>query len=323
VWSTQAAELSKIGRQAKLYTFPLHHKPKLTRHGGGRGVMIVTLKLSITAELITIISSSIISLSGGGKVGETSLRHRQQVVVRVNDVDFNLRIKPGAVMGFFQDIAKEHAEKLGLGGADMAAKNLFWVMVRMSFKILKNPSVGEKLTVETFFGRPKLIDTTRSYRIFNAVGETVISGASKWCVLDAGNYKPQRLAPFFEKFEDGDYTDEEPLRDANPKIEISADLLSEAEAPAVFSVGVTDLDQNLHMNNSRYGDIALNACGLEELKEKSIARFDVNFISQLFWGERYEVRKARTENAAFVEAKRAGTDDLIFRARIEWGSDTL
>ncbi len=60
---------------------------------------------------------------------ESSLQHNQQITVRVNDVDFNERIKPGAVMSFFQDIAVEHAEKLGLGFKDMQKKKQLMISI--------------------------------------------------------------------------------------------------------------------------------------------------------------------------------------------------
>lgn len=249
---------------------------------------------------------------------ESSLEHNQQITVRVNDVDFNERIKPGAVMSFFQDIAVEHAEKLGLGFKDMQKKNLLWVMVRMSFKVHKSVKIGEKLNIKTFFDKPRQIDTVRGYYIYNSSGEVVIAGASNWCVLDVNTHRPQRLSQLFDKFSNSDYTPCEPFENVNCKVEALADLDAEIEGPFVFSVNINDLDQNMHMNNSRYGDAAFNVCGMEQLEANAVSRFDINFAAELFNGDRYEVYKVQRENITFIEAKKTETNAVVFRGRIEW-----
>jgi acyl-ACP thioesterase len=84
-----------------------------------------------------------------------------------------------------------------------------------------------------------------------------------------------------------------------------------------FTVQVTDLDYNSHMNNARYGDVILNALGMETLRESSIARLDVNFVSQLFIGDRYEVYKEQKGGIVLFEARKPESGAVVFRARAE------
>ena len=247
---------------------------------------------------------------------ERILNHKQEIVVAVGDTDFNGQVKPSAVMGYCQDIAAEHATMLGLGYKDLIAEGLAWVMIRMSLKIFKSPKIGESLVIKTFPEKPKKLDVNRGYYIYNTAGELVISASSKWCVIDTRTHKIGRLDQLFAKYTDSDYIPNEPFDDANRKIGALPD--SGAVIPAPFIVQVTDLDQNFHMNNARYGDMVLNACGVQTLKENRIARVDLNFMSQLFIGDKYEIYKARTGNITFIEARKSGANDVIFRARAEW-----
>ena len=251
-------------------------------------------------------------------MNDNYLQHRQEITIAVNDADFNGQIKPGAIMGYFQDIATEHAALLGLGMSDMLARKLGWVMIRMSFKVLKSPDIGEVLTIQTFPEKPKAVDVNRGYYIYNQAGEMVICGSSKWCALDMETQKLQRCAALFERFDAADYIPHEPFEDANGKIEALADCGAPIEGPYLFTVQVTDLDLNFHMNNARYGDVLLNVCGVEMLKTSVLARVDLNFMSQLFIGDRYEVYKAQKENVTWIEAKKTDTDVIVFRVRAEW-----
>jgi acyl-ACP thioesterase len=245
------------------------------------------------------------------------LQLTREVTVAVGDTDFNRQLKPSSIMGYCQDIATEHADILGFGYKDLTDKNLVWVLIRMSCKILRSPKIGEALTITTLPEKPKTLDVNRGYYIYDADGVLVIVASSKWCVINEKTHKISRLAPVFEKFPEYEFTPFEPFDGANTKLPPLSDA-DMGEAPAVFSVQVTDLDQNLHMNNARYGDVILNACGIDTLKENRISRFDFNFMSQLFFDDKYEVHKVKKENTTFVEARKLDSDIVVFRALVEW-----
>ena len=246
------------------------------------------------------------------------LHYRHEVTVAVSDTDFNGQIKPSALMGYFQDIAAAHAGLLGLGYDDMMKNNLVWVMIRMSFKVLVSPEIGEPLTIVTFPEKPNAADVNRGYYIYNKAGETVVLGSTKWCALDVDKHKPHRCRQIFERFADADFIPTQPFDDANIKLGAISECGAPIEEPIVYTVQVTDLDKNIHMNNARYGDIIINVCGVEMLQKNSLVRVDVNFMSQLLNGDVYEVFKAQNGDTTFIEAKKAGSDTVVFRARAEW-----
>ena len=247
------------------------------------------------------------------------LQYSQEIQVSVNDVDFCERLKPAAVMEYFQDIATEHAVVIGTGYAEMKLKNLVWVMSRMSYKLFRNPRIGEKLTIVTYPEQPKAAEAVRDYYIQDEAGDIIVSGSSKWCVLDYVTRRIQRCAPLFS-FESSEYIPYPPFEDANLRI-ASFSAEEAKEGPYSYAVQLTELDRNFHMNNARYGDVLLNVCTVEHLKTHGFARVDVNFLSELLVGDCYEVYKALYEDCMVIEARKAGTDAVVFRARAEWVKD--
>jgi acyl-ACP thioesterase len=245
------------------------------------------------------------------------LQLTRQVTVTVGDTDFTRHLKPSAIMGYCQDIATEHAEMLGFGYNDLAQKNLAWVMIRMSFKVFKSPQLGDVLTITTLPENPKTLDVNRGYYIYNANGDLIISASSKWCTIDINTHKISRLTSVFENYTEADFVPFEPFENANPKIQTFADY-NEKSLCSTFQVQITDLDQNLHMNNARYGDIILNACEMDQLKENEISHVDLNFMSQLFINDKYEVYKTQKENTTFIEVRNPNSNVVIFRAIINW-----
>ena len=120
------------------------------------------------------------------------LMHTHKIDAAVDEFDFLDRIKPSAIMGYFQDIAATHAVELGVGFDDLKVQGLFWVLNRLSAVIEKSPVIGEQITVTTYPHKPGTVDAIRDYIITDASGNTLIRGTSRWCVLDISSKAVRR-----------------------------------------------------------------------------------------------------------------------------------
>ena len=111
------------------------------------------------------------------------LQHSQKIVTAVDEFDFLERIKPSAIMEYFQDLATVHASEIGIGYGEMKEQNLCWVLNRLSAIIDKSPKLGEEIIITTYPHKPGLVDAVRDYYITDVSGESLIRGTSRWCVL--------------------------------------------------------------------------------------------------------------------------------------------
>ncbi len=249
------------------------------------------------------------------------LHLKDTVTIGVNDVDPFGKIRPGAVLGYFQDIATTHAEKLGIGYDAMKAQSLIWVMSRASFVVNRSPKLGEKLTVKTFPEKPANMRVDRDYYIVDKQNKPVILGSSRWCAVSFETHKIQRCAPLFANFKKHSYIDVKPYEDTNKQVYPISETVgaNEVSEPMRFTVRVTDLDRNIHMNNAVYGDIVLNACGIERLKTSTIKRLDINYLSELLPDEEYSVYKADISNETVFEGVK-NDGKVAFRALASWDS---
>jgi len=220
-------------------------------------------------------------------------------------------------MGYFQDIATEHVNYLAIGYDDMTSQNLIWVMSRMCFRVFRHPKIGEELTIKTYPEEPQTADVARGYYIFDKAGNKVVSGSSRWCVLAKDTRRIQRCAPMFEG-RGYNYIPFKPFEDANKKVE--AFDLAGIKPTAEFIVQPTDLDRNVHFNNTRYGDIVLNACGFDFIKNHAIERMDVNFLAEAFIGDKLAVFAKKSDTSITVEVVREIGEkrESVFRAQADF-----
>ncbi|MCI8458049.1 MAG: hypothetical protein HFE46_00040 [Clostridia bacterium] len=244
------------------------------------------------------------------------LQHTQRIVTAVDEFDFAERIKPSAVMEYFQDLATVHALEIGIGYEEMKSQNLCWVLNRLSAEIDRMPTLGEEITITTLPHKPGLVDAIRDYYITDQNGNSLIRGTSRWCVLDIVSKGVRRCAPLFH-YDDTQYIPDAAVSNGNPQLsDISS--MGKIEKTVTGQVHITDLDRNGHMNNARYADIVVNCCDFKYYATHTIRAFDFNFLSEMKINDTYTVHMHTDGNASYFQAMGDRREDPVFRARILW-----
>lgn len=218
--------------------------------------------------------------------------------------DLNNRISVKALLSIFQDVASIHAEEIGVGYKTCLDKNLYWVLSRVKFDVLRMPEINEVVTVETWPHEKGKIDFDRDMQILDASGKTLVTATSKWCVIDTVKRALQRT--------DGVNYNGECIKDVLYEGKFTKIFLPNEEFAKSFdyTVRFSDLDHNGHMNNTNYANLVVSAA-----KNKKITHFEINFINELKEGEKVEVEHFVDENGEFVVGKEG--EKTIFTAVIK------
>lgn len=197
------------------------------------------------------------------------MKHKTNITLYNSYFDLNDALTPKSILNIFQDVASVHAEEIGVGYSDMLAKNLYWVLSRVKFDIIKQPTPNQSVIVETWPLEKGRIDFDRDFLITSTDGEVLIKGTSKWCVIDTVNRSLQRTDNVNYL---GEYCSLKNYEDRFNKI-----LLPENEPQICFEhkVAYSDIDHNQHMNNTNYATLVSNATNC-----KSYSHFEINFINE-------------------------------------------
>lgn len=242
------------------------------------------------------------------------LHHTKSLITTVDEFDFNERIKPSAVMEYFQDLATVHAAEIGIGYEEMKARDLCWVLNRLSAVIDCAPYLGQEIVITTYPHKPGIADAVRDYYITDINGKSLIRGTSRWCVLDTKSKRVRRCAPLFS-YSDDMYRPDFAVSNGNPQLitDNTGDVAVTADR-----VRITDLDRNGHMNNARYADIVVNACDYAFYATHTIKEFHFNFLSEMRIGDTCAIHHCFCENKSAFAAFGKDENEPIFRAEIRW-----
>jgi len=203
--------------------------------------------------------------------------------------DYNNRLTAKSLFSIFQDVASIHAEEIGVGFETMLAQNLYWVLSRVKFDILKMPEPNQTVIVRTWPHEKGRIDFDRDLKIMSEDGNILIKGTSKWCVIDTIKRTLQRT-------ENVNYIGKHCL-EINYPDKFAKIALPSIEPITKFThkVRFSDLDHNKHMNNTNYANLVINA-----LENKIFTHFEINYLSECLLDDEIIVSSIKDENGEYI-----------------------
>lgn len=229
------------------------------------------------------------------------ISYSNNCILRISDFDCYDRLSPAGILGLFQDISGEHAERLGIGYEDMLKKDLLWVILKTGYTVERPAVIFDRVKSETVLHRPKRASSVRDYRIYSSSGDLLVRGTTQWAVINA---KTRRLSPL-----SGIMT-QDLGEEAPPEFPEGISKLHDFEAagsPLKVCPGFSFKDRNGHINNARCAELASDA--LNPAPDEVIKRFQIDFIHETTADEQLCLYTLRQENTARVKA--VGADGNI------------
>ena len=125
-------------------------------------------------------------------------------------------------------------------------QNLFWAVIRSRVQITRLPNLGEKLSLETWPMPTTRSSFPRSTVAYDEKGQEVFRCISLWVLMDATR-RTMVLPGKSEISLSG-------VLRGNELVAPGSIVPKTMENSRLRQVGYTELDRNLHMNNTRYLD---------------------------------------------------------------------
>jgi acyl-ACP thioesterase len=196
--------------------------------------------------------------------------------------DANRRLSLIAMLHFLQETAGNHATANGLGFDALGAGKLFWVLSRLTLKVLAYPTWGEDILLRTWSKAPGALMGNRDFELLNAQGEAVAVASTAWLMVDVASRRPQRLERFASTFPHvlNRHAIPEPPEKLPPVTASAAD-----EAREIMP---SDVDMNGHVNNACYVRWVLDS-PLHRQDGREVKTLEVNFLHEAHAGERYAI----------------------------------
>lgn len=226
---------------------------------------------------------------------------------RWHDTDAARCVRPSQLLVYMQETSNHHVASFGTSLDTLRdTKHLGFILSKLRMEIHRPLSAFEEIRVETWTNPARGFSSGRCFRIL--CGDEVIAEAdSVWALVNTENgqlCKPEESGYAFE--------DEAPLTlSLPPRVRIPADLslTPVAERPIVYS----DLDYNMHMNNTRYPDMLCDYLPLDEVAR--VRGFCLSYLREAAFGDTLTILRAESGDVRYFRTlNRAG--DVCLEATI-------
>lgn len=199
--------------------------------------------------------------------------YKEKFVVQKDEVDSFGDIKISKLMWHMQNVAGEHAIKLKIDRDILMKDNNIWVVVRYDMKINRLPKLEEKYVITTHPGETKGFMFPRFFQVYDKHGNLLVNISSTWVVV---NFDTRRI--ILRPFKDINLPVEHDPHDLELPTKINE------EATNLVCKRLTkesELDINIHINNTFYYDYILEIHDIEFYKENKVSRILLNYEKEI------------------------------------------
>jgi acyl-ACP thioesterase len=210
----------------------------------------------------------------------------------------------GDLFRLMQKISCDHSTLLGYSEQKMEELGVMWVIIRHGIQVQRWPGAGEKILARTWPGPTRHSMCPRFYRLESGEGELLITGCAIWSVVDRESRKmviPTVRGVDFPAVVTG-------LEGKRP----GAPARLETTEHSVYTVGREVLDENRHMNNTRYYDLAEDCLGT---RGRPLRRALAEYLSESREGERLRLAWGLEGERCCLSGERDGP---AFRLELEY-----
>jgi acyl-ACP thioesterase len=161
-------------------------------------------------------------------------------------MDSKKRASIQALCSFLQEIAGNHVDDLGIGIETLISQGMTWILSRFHIKVHRYPLWRERVRIETWESDAYSFYALRDFEAFDEQNQCILSASSLWLILDLKSRHPLRIPEHIVAMKAADR--KRALIDPFDNLWRPKDITTEKR----FSVRLSDLDLNQHVNNVRY-----------------------------------------------------------------------
>ncbi len=220
------------------------------------------------------------------------MEYRMKTEVDVHDVDYNGVAKTSSIMRYMQTAAQCQLTEGGMSYDNLKKNNRAFILSRLKLEILKPMRAYAPLTAVTYPCESRGYSFLRCYTL-ESDGEVVARAISVWALIDTESRGLVKVNDFDLGL---------PIMPKNELVLAAMKLPTTLMDVGGYGVHYGDVDQNRHMNNTKYPDMYSNYLPLEG---KMIRSITINYANEAQIGEKLRVLRAEEDGLFYFRTVRS------------------
>jgi len=218
--------------------------------------------------------------------------------VHYYEIDRTSRLSLPALIQYFEDIAILHSSSLGYDLSYYETQNSGWMLIKWEVSITKLPFFAESIQIVTRVHAMKRFLADREFFLYSSDGILLATARSNWLLMDTVRRRPLKVA-------------EEQFVKYGVPAGSEANFIMIPDVPFLppgstdgqrkITTANSDIDTNLHVNNVRYLEWALDSLPKSVSEDFEPSGFRVQYKKELSLGDEAVVYYSLREKTDLAE----------------------
>lgn len=226
------------------------------------------------------------------------MKFRTDITTDIHDVDYNGVVRASALMKYIQSAAQTQLTLNGMSYDELKDMKRAFILSRIKVEFNEPVRAYEHITALTYPCESRGYSFLRCYAL-EKNGRTIGRAVSVWALIDTETRSLVKVNDFELGLQTHQPHSLELTRFTVPGV------ISEV---GTYTVNYGDLDQNCHMNNTRYPDMYANFLPMNGKRIKSIS---INYKNEAPSGDKLRVERAEGSDGNIYYFRTVRSDGMI------------
>lgn len=197
-------------------------------------------------------------------------KFKKNYTIASYECDSTCKLRLRCVFNFFQDLADDHANEMGLGYHECVKRGVGWIGGAYHVEFLDLPKWEDNVTLYTWPSGKTAATGIRDFRMTDADGKAMINATSQWVLVDLQRMRPVSIAKHL-----GDY---DLVQDrAFDSVFQDIKTVERIDFESRVTVRYDDIDLYQHVNNAVYPTLIYDGLPTQYLQSHQLKELQISF----------------------------------------------
>lgn len=250
--------------------------------------------------------------SSGNGMADTGYIFTKSFFLAAGDTDYTAHLPLPMLLRRVIEVATLHANRLGIGYANLRPMGIGWVLSRLAVKMERWPGPNETYTFRTWVEGWTRMYSDRCFEISDGEGRVIGHVRTLWVCID---FRTRGIADLSALHGERYIAPEQPEMPVDRLRKLPSVSLSDASVVRDHRFSYCELDFNGHVNTVRYAEAVLNLWPPQVYASNTVTAFEMDFLLECHYDEQIAVAAIEMPGDGMPEEDAAGVS-AVSRASV-------
>lgn len=231
--------------------------------------------------------------------------------IKSYECDSTCKLRLRTVFNFFQDLADDHANEMGLGYRECIKRGIGWIGGAYHVEFIDLPKWEDKIKLFTWPSGKTAATGIRDFQMLDEGDKPLINATSQWVLVDLNRMRPVSIAKNLGEY---DLVEERAFDSVFKDIP----TIERTDFEAVISIRYDDIDLYKHVNNAVYPTLIYDGLPHDFIANHKLKELQIIFKKPALLSDEICIATQIDEDITIHQLFNKNKDIEFARIQVKW-----